>query len=67
MYEVAVATLAGRARPSDFLELARRYDALWRAERKPEGLDVRVTAFWAAAGREDAKLYVNSRGRLATV
>ena len=67
MLEVGTKVVANRATVADFLELANRYAALWQAERKPDGLDQRLCAFWAAAGRQDAQLYVDSRGWLSTL
>jgi len=62
LVEAAVRVLEERISVSDYIALSRLYSRLWLAERKPEGLDVVVSRFWAAAGRQDAGLLHDSRG-----
>jgi hexosaminidase len=56
LLRVGLKVLNDDVKVSDYLMLSNLYSKLWLAERKPEGLDVIVGRFWAAAAMENLGL-----------
>ena len=67
LVQVGISIFEGEVQSRDILDLAARYADLWRAERKPEGLDMEIARMWGAAGCYENGLAVDSQGWFSKV